>query len=118
MVAASIANLENGGDRITDQSANLHSASISRSNAAEKLNVSERTDEIAESCGTSKADVSGGAQVEPPEESAPTLSDMGLTKKQSSHQPQPTSNESSAMPNQQASLNQINLSASSPAITH
>jgi len=43
MVAASIANLQNGGDRLTDQSANLQSASVSRSEAAKKLNVSERT---------------------------------------------------------------------------
>lgn len=43
MVAASIANLSNGGDRLSEQSANLQSGSVSRAEAAEKLNVSERT---------------------------------------------------------------------------
>lgn len=43
MVAAKLANIENGGDRFTEQSANLQSGSTSRAEAAELLNVSERT---------------------------------------------------------------------------
>ena len=43
MVAAEIANLFNGGDRKTDQSANLQSDSVSRKQAADMLNVSERS---------------------------------------------------------------------------
>lgn len=41
MVAAKLANMENGGDRRSDQAANLQS--VSRAKAAELLNVSERT---------------------------------------------------------------------------
>ena len=40
---ALLANLERGGDRKSDQTANLQFDSISRAEAAEKLNVSERT---------------------------------------------------------------------------
>lgn len=43
LVAAKLANLENGGDRKSDQTANLQSDRITRAKAAEMLNVSERT---------------------------------------------------------------------------
>jgi hypothetical protein len=43
MVAARLANMTEGGDRVSDQSANLHSGAVSRSDAAEKLSVSPRT---------------------------------------------------------------------------
>ena len=43
MVAASISNLAHGGDRKSDQDTNLRLDSVSRSEAAEKLNVSKGT---------------------------------------------------------------------------
>ena len=43
MVAAKLANIKNGGDRISEQSANLQSGQVSQSDAAEMLNVSTRT---------------------------------------------------------------------------
>jgi hypothetical protein len=42
-VAAKIENMRHGGDRKTDQDANLHLGSITRASAAAMLNVSERT---------------------------------------------------------------------------
>lgn len=42
MIAASIANLAHGGDRETEQAANLRLGSVSQATAAERLNVSER----------------------------------------------------------------------------
>lgn len=42
MVAAKLSNIQNGGDRVSEQSANLQSGT-SRAQAAEMLNVSERT---------------------------------------------------------------------------
>jgi hypothetical protein len=43
MVAAKIANIKNGGDRRSEQSANLQTENISVCNAAKVMNVSERT---------------------------------------------------------------------------
>lgn len=43
MVGAKLANITNGGDRVSEQSANLHSGAVSRSDAAELLNVSPRS---------------------------------------------------------------------------
>jgi len=43
MVAAKLANIKNGGDRVSEQSANLPSAQVSQSDAAEMLNVSTRS---------------------------------------------------------------------------
>lgn len=43
MVAAKLANMSHGGDRKSDQTANLHVDSVSQSDAAEMLNVSTRT---------------------------------------------------------------------------
>lgn len=42
-VAAKLANITNGGDRRSDQSANLHSGAVSQADAAEMLNVSTRS---------------------------------------------------------------------------
>lgn len=43
MVAAKLANISNGGDRVSEQSANLHSGAVSQSKAAELLSVSTRS---------------------------------------------------------------------------
>lgn len=43
MVASKLANLARGGDRRSDQSANLHSGSVTSADAAEMFNVSERS---------------------------------------------------------------------------
>ncbi len=43
MVAAKLANLKNGGDRISEHSANLQTGAVSQSDAADMLNVSTRT---------------------------------------------------------------------------
>ena len=43
MIAAKIANMDRGGDKKSDQSANLRKDKISQPEAAKKLNVSERT---------------------------------------------------------------------------
>lgn len=42
IVAAKIANMPNGGDRVSDQSANLHSGHLTAQEASELLNVSRR----------------------------------------------------------------------------
>lgn len=42
MVAASIANMQRGGDTVSEQSANLRNGLVSQTQAAEMLNVSER----------------------------------------------------------------------------
>ena len=43
MVAAKLANLKNGGDRISEHSANLQTGAVSQFDAADMLNVSTRT---------------------------------------------------------------------------
>lgn len=43
MIAAELANISNGGDRRSDQSAKLRSEKISQPEAARLLNVSERS---------------------------------------------------------------------------
>lgn len=43
MVGAKLANIKNGGDRVSEQSANLPSAQVSQADAAEMLNVSTRS---------------------------------------------------------------------------
>lgn len=43
MVAAKLANMPRGGDTVSDQSANLRNAKTTQTQAAQLLNVSERT---------------------------------------------------------------------------
>ncbi len=47
MVAARLANIRNGGDRVSDQFANLQTGAVSQSTAANQLNVSPRTVAVA-----------------------------------------------------------------------
>lgn len=47
MVAAKLANMARGGDRKSDQTANLHVDSVRQSDAAKLLNVSTRTVAVA-----------------------------------------------------------------------
>jgi len=47
MVAASLANMSAGGDRVSEQSANLRNASVSQDDAADMLQESRRSVQTA-----------------------------------------------------------------------
>lgn len=47
MVAASLANMQVGGDRVSEQSANLRNGAVSQDSAAELLQVSRRSVQTA-----------------------------------------------------------------------
>lgn len=75
MVGAKIANLQNGGDRLTEQSANLQSGSVTRKQAANLMQVSERSvnkakkvqkegaDELIEAVDKGEVSVSAAANI-------------------------------------------------------